>query len=486
MLRALLAITWFVFGAVAAVIGLYVLRSLSMPELEPWHREAFTEDVVSELDDIAGASLEAYLEREQRIFARLARAAVELHGRGLIGRYSRFRPDGHANPGSQARNWNRTFELEAPDPAGGALLVHGLSDSPYSLRAIGERLRAAGYHVLGLRMPGHGTIPGGLREATWRDFRAAYRMGARHLASRIGPERPLVLVGYSNGTTLAVDYALRQIEGEVERRPDLLVLISPAIRVHPVAAFARFQRLVAWLPGLEKLGWTAVLPEYDPYKYNSFPVFAGEQIHALTSTLEPRILEHAASGSLEDFPRVLAFQSVVDATIVPRSVVQGLMRHLETEAELVLFDVNRKSEIAPFLRTAHETFLQELDASPSPFALTLVTNASPTSGQVVARYRAPAQSGWSEEPLELAWPANVFSLSHVALPFPPDDPLYGRRQAESPTSLPQLGELSARGERGVFGVPMDQLARLRFNPFYAYLETRVIESVDGLTLDGRR
>jgi alpha-beta hydrolase superfamily lysophospholipase len=263
MLRALLAIACFFCGVVAAGVGVYVLRSLSMPDLEPWHREAFTEDVVSELDDLAGASLAAYLEREDRIFEQLARAEVEQHRRRPLGRYSRFRPDGDANPANQPRNWNRTFELEAAEPRGGALLVHGLSDSPYSMRAIGKRLHAAGYHVVGLRMPGHGTIPGGLREATWRDFRAAFRVGARHLASRIGPERPLVLVGYSNGTTLAVDYALRAVRGEVERRPDLLILISPAMRVHPVAAFARFQRWVAALPGLEKLAWTTVLPEYE-------------------------------------------------------------------------------------------------------------------------------------------------------------------------------------------------------------------------------
>ena len=49
----------------------------------------------------------------------------------------------------------------APDgeAIGGALLVHGLTDGPYSMRTIGEGLRAGGYHVLALRLPGHGTVP---------------------------------------------------------------------------------------------------------------------------------------------------------------------------------------------------------------------------------------------------------------------------------------------------------------------------------------
>jgi hypothetical protein len=34
---------------------------------------------------------------------------------------------------------------------GGALLLHGLSDSPYSLRAVAEILHDAGYHYLRVR-----------------------------------------------------------------------------------------------------------------------------------------------------------------------------------------------------------------------------------------------------------------------------------------------------------------------------------------------
>ena len=29
-------------------------------------------------------------------------------------------------------------------------------------------------------------------------------------------------------------------------------------------------------------------------------------------------------------------------------------------------------------------------------------------------------------PLAQSWPQDVYSLSHVAVPFPPDDDLYGR------------------------------------------------------------
>jgi len=61
-------------------------------------------------------------------------------------------------------NWNRSFVLPQEEPALGVLLLHGLSDSPYSLKALGERLNGQGAMVLGLRIPGHGTAPSGLVE----------------------------------------------------------------------------------------------------------------------------------------------------------------------------------------------------------------------------------------------------------------------------------------------------------------------------------
>jgi hypothetical protein len=73
-----------------------------------------------------------------------------------------------------------------------------------------------------------------------------------------------------------------------------------------------------------------------------------------------------------------------------------------------------------------------------------------------------------------AWPADVYSLSHVALPFPPTDPLYG---VEKPESSPRvfLGKVDLRGERGLLTVSADGLIRLRYNPFFAYQTARLDE-----------
>jgi hypothetical protein len=106
--------------------------------------------------------------------------------------------------------------------------------------------------------------------------------------------------------------------------------------------------------------------------------------------------------------------------------------------------------------------------------VTLVTNVNPESAAVVARRQAPFSKAASPgEPLGLAWPVGVISLSHVALPFPPDDPLYGQRPPENEDVL-FLGQMAIQGERGLLILPSDWLLRLRHNPFYPYLEERVL------------
>ena len=48
------------------------------------------------------------------------------------------------------RDFNRTFEVTPDTVRGGALLIHGLTDGPYSMRAIAEQLRAEGFYSLAL------------------------------------------------------------------------------------------------------------------------------------------------------------------------------------------------------------------------------------------------------------------------------------------------------------------------------------------------
>ena len=113
-----------------------------------------------------------------------------------------------------------------------------------------------------------------------------------------------------------------------------------------------------------------------------------------------------------------------------------------------------------------------------PFAVTLVTNQNPESRAVQARRKPPFSAQTSKaEPLNLAWPRGVISLSHIALSFPPDDPLYGQGPPGEEDLL-FLGQMAIQGERDLLKIPYSFLVRLRYNPFYEFLERRVIEWFD--------
>ena len=132
-------------------------------------------------------------------------------------------------------------------------------------------------------MPGHGTVPAGLvteRRAGLEGGRQARR------ASRAGADRHAgcrcVLVGYSNGGALVTRYTLDALDEPSLPRPDRLVLVSPMIGVTPAARLASVISALGFIPYFEKARWLDVLPEYNPFKYNSFPANAGRQTYDIT------------------------------------------------------------------------------------------------------------------------------------------------------------------------------------------------------------
>jgi len=98
---------------------------------------------------------------------------------------------------------------------------------------------------------------------------------------------------------------------------------------------------------------------------------------------------------------------------------------------------------------------------------------------VIARSLRPDAGGIEVEALGLAWPPTVYSLSHVALPFPPDDPTYGIQPAREGAAPPLLGSLMLRGETGALALPPEHLLRLRHNPFHAWMQRVVATTLAG-------
>jgi hypothetical protein len=306
---------------------------------------------------------------------------------------------------------------------------------------------------------------------------AAVRVSMDHLRDKVG-DRPVYIVGYSNGGALAVYYAISALENNALPSVDGMVLLSPAIGVTPLAAFAVWQARLGRLLGLQKLAWTDILPEYDPFKYNSFAVNAGDQVYRLTAEIQSKMKTLGDKKALERFPPVLAFQSAVDATVSTQALIDGLLGQLSPDGhELVIFDINRLSEIEQILgKDPLKSIEAGLDHPGLTFTMSFVTNDSEKSRRVVVRRKRPGDNEIAEMSMGLMWPQGVYSLSHVALPFSPNDPLYGGPAAGNSPGI-KLGDLALRGERGVLQIPAAAMLRLRWNPFYPYMERRLLEFV---------
>lgn len=469
--------------ATSAAVMVVSIAGCGGQPLQPWHTvhlaEEFEANMADDVRDFAG-----YLALEDRLFAELE---AEVYAEVATGpEYSlvRYSSGSAADPKRRQPNYNRTFELRAEEPRGGILLLHGLSDSPYSLHALGEKFHEEGFWVIGLRLPGHGTAPSGLMRARWQDMAAAIRLAMDHLVAQVG-QKPVHIIGYSTGAALALDLAVDSIGNPDQQTPASLILISPAIGISRAAALAGPTAALGRVPGFGRLSWASITPEFDPYKYNSFTVYAGAQVHKLTRSVANRVAAIARSTDANAMPPILVFKSAVDATVSTTAVIDRLLSHFSDNGnELVLFDINRSAAKSILLVSdpGPLTNLLMNDAS-LPFAITLIANENLESANVVAHYKPPnSQDILTTESLGLAWPASVISLSHVALPFSPDDPLYGRIPPEHDDVI-YLGQVQIRGERGLLRISSDWLMRLRYNPFYSVLETRALDWVNTIGAD---
>ena len=347
LLALLRAIGFVVLGGFATLVVVAILVLNSIPDLSIWHDVHLDDEFNA---DSPSTTLKDYLAIEERVFAQLERDVQDKIEDLERTNFNRFNIGSRSDPGIWPTNWNRTYELIPENARFGVLLLHGYSDSPYSLRSVGKMLHEERGHVLGLRIPGHGTAPTGLVHTTYEDMAAAVRVAISHLKAELG-NRPLYIVGYSNGGALSLHYTLTALEDKSLARPSGIILISPQIAVTRAAALARWQSQVGKWLGLDKLNWSSVGPEYDPFKYVSFAINAGEQVHRLTGVIQSQLNRLEQADRLSEIPPILAFQSAVDSTVTARAVLDGLFDRLQPGGHhLVIFDINRMFEEQGLIR----------------------------------------------------------------------------------------------------------------------------------------
>ena len=164
----------------------------------------------------------------------------------------------------------------------GFLLIHGLTDSPYSLRSMAESLRGA-YPCALIRsvlLPGHGTWPGDTLDMSHHDWRKIVDYGVSSFQQE-DAVNSLYLVGYSTGTSLTVDYLNRHPIPDGQPRKDKIhgaVMMAPAVKANSGMAF-----MAPWVRHVKT--WMGTYQERDASRYESFSYNAAAEFYLLTKDM---------------------------------------------------------------------------------------------------------------------------------------------------------------------------------------------------------
>ncbi|HEX4045821.1 MAG TPA: alpha/beta fold hydrolase [Gammaproteobacteria bacterium] len=218
---------------------------------------------------------------------------------------------------------NTPFELlpaNGKSPTSGVLLIHGLLDSPFSLREIGQHLQQQGLLCRSVLLPGHGTVPSDLLTVSYQDWLKTVRYGIESLRTQV--ERVFV-VGYSTGAALALHHALQDtgIAG--------LILLAPALKIKiPTTIIKLWQRLSAMN---HKNIWICERPEIDYVKYRSIGYHPVLQVTALAQETVQRIHQHKLSCP------IFMVTSQEDETICSPSAYRFFHRFTNQKNQLLLY-----------------------------------------------------------------------------------------------------------------------------------------------------
>ena len=464
-------------GALFVGIIAFILYMKSLPTLDIWHTTILQNEFTADSDV---KDFDAYVALEERLFDEMERKIYAKTSSSNNRDIDRYITNSFSDPKRWDRAWNKSFELPVKNPKMGVLLLHGMSDSPYSLHAQAEYLHKKGIWVVGMRMPGHGTIPSGLREVEWQDMAAVVKIGMERLSQKVG-EKPIHIMGYSTGAPLALNYTLLALEDDTLKLPSGLIFYSPAIGVTKAAPLAIWQSRAGNLLGMPKLEWNSITPEYDPFKYGSFAVNAGHQVYLVCNEVQKQLDAYEKNNKPQKpLPPMISFASIVDSTVVVKDTINKLYKRFSEENNhtLVLFDINHDYASHRLVKHEVDSALQKLRESPINmhyrFDLISDQNSTDRSLKQVTTHNGENKSS---KKLDLYWPGTLYSLSHLAMPISNKDPLYGDKNAPKSPGL-SLGHMALYGETSVLEMSGSSLLRQRWNPFHEYTKQRVLEFLE--------
>jgi esterase/lipase len=376
--------------------------------------------------EFSGKTFTDYISKTKNVI-KAARVDLQVPGRdAVLEGNSPF----ELKPGAECRR-GRTHPYRR-----GVLMTHGLTDSPYFMRALGEVFQKQCFRVMAILLPGHGTRPGDLIDVTWQEWAKATAFGVNALADEADE---VYLLGFSTGGALSVYQSLR------DDRVRGLFLFAPAIRISPLGLMANWHEAYSWFAPRTK--WIDIMPDVDPYKYESFPANAADQIHLLTQQLQRDLLK------LKRFMLpVFIAASEDDGSVITSATVEFFKDAIHPRNEFVLYSTKNDFQ-APGVEREK---------------VTLVKSSFPDR--------------------------RILSSAHTALVLPEGDPHYGINGAyanclhyfpKSPDKYRQCKDKKEdySGELTDENMKKGVIRRLMYNPSFSGLASSLSEFIERLPSD---
>lgn len=328
------------------------------------------------------------------------------------------------------------FELRHPDNQKVILLVHGLTDSPFTYHDLAQIYFQQGYTVRTLLLPGHGTAPDALKNISAQQWQQATDYAINRT---IKDYKHVVLGGYSTGAALLINYLTTQ--PIVSENIKALMLFSPASEPHNKNGWA-----AKWIDLIPFVNWIDEDADIDFAKYESFPWNAAA---AADDAMRMIALDHIDKRTFPAIP-VFTALSDIDTTI-------------DSKATLALLSALHK--ISPRNTHSLDTLVLYGDKNmiPSQFPDSYTIH----NPQCRARHCEDIQG-----------------ISHIAVVNSPSHPHYGINALyrncgsylddETLYTLCKTTEKPTLGERTADNVArFKPFQRLTFNPYFGELSNQI-------------
>jgi esterase/lipase len=217
------------------------------------------------------------------------------------------------------------------------LMVHGLYNSPFSLRDLGHVFYQQGFLVYSVLLPGHGTVPGDLLHIHRQSWQQTIDFAVNALKDSIDE---LYLCGMSAGGLLCLDYHLRHPHINIKS----IITLAPALKIKNIAA--PLSPLIAKItPWLEKNN------EDNYSKYRSFATRPVPEVYHLGRT----VLKKNRQKKCLDTKLFMAFSNS-DHVISAKTCEQFFRRYASVDSRCVIHHSGLNTNTDPRIHYLSDIF----------------------------------------------------------------------------------------------------------------------------------